>query len=160
MAVDRAQMKGYIAEIMKGEELEELSAKKVREQVEQKMGLEQGALKSEKATISAIIDEVLAENPKEESEAEASASEEEEEKKPAKGKKRPAEAGPDDPPKQPKSTCRTASGDEAPKNVKKMQESMKMTAAKFLRDGPTLKIDLCGNELQGPPRTFSSGNKG
>ena len=37
MAVDRAQMKGYIAEIMKGEELEELSAKKVREQVEQKM---------------------------------------------------------------------------------------------------------------------------
>ena len=37
---------------------------------------------------------------------------------------------------------------------------MKMTAAKFLRDGPTLKIDLCGNELQGPPRTFSSGNKG
>lgn len=161
MAVDRAQMKGYIAEIMKGEELEELSAKKVREQVEQKMGLEQGALKSEKTTISAIIDEVLAENPpKEESEAEASASEEEEEKKPAKGKKRPAESAPDDPPKQPKSTCRTASGDEAPKNVKKLQESMKMTAAKFLRDGPTLKIDLCGNELQGPPRTFSSGNKG
>ena len=118
------------------------------------------SLSGEKATISAIINEVLAENPKEESEAEASASEEEEEKKPAKGKKRPAEAAPDDPPKQPKSTCRTASGDEAPKNVKKMQESMKMTAAKFLRDGPTLKIDLCGNELQGPPRTFSSGNKG
>ena len=152
-------MKEHIAKIMEGEQLEELSAKKVREQLEQKLGLEQGALKSEKATISAIIDEVLAET-KDQSEAEASASEEEEEKKPAKGKKRPAEASPEDTGKQPKSTCRTKSGDEAPKNVKKIQESMKMTSAKFLRDGPTLKIDLCGNELEGLPRTFSSGNKG
>jgi hypothetical protein len=159
MAADRAQMKEHIAKIMEGEQLEELSAKKVREQLEQKLGLEQGALKSEKATISEIIDEVLAET-KDQSEAEASASEEEEEKKPAKGKKRPAEASPADTGKQPKSTCRTKSGDEAPKNVKKIQESMKMTSAKFLRDGPTLKIDLCGNELEGPPRTFSSGNKG
>ena len=159
MAADRATMKEHIAKIIEGvPNLEELSAKQVREQLEQKLGLEQGSLKSEKATISEIIDEVLAEKP--ESEAEASASEEEEEKKPAKGKKRPAEASPEDTGKQPKSTCRTKSGDEAPKNVKKIQESMKMTSAKFLRDGPTLKIDLCGNELEGPPRTFSSGNKG
>ena len=159
---ERDQMKLHIAEILKGAELEEFSAKKVREQVEQRMGLETGALKSEKATISALIDEVLQENPpKDESgaEEEDAEEEEEEEKKPAKGKKRPAAAAPEEG-KQPKSTCRTASGDEAPKNVKKLQESMKMTAAKFLRDGPTLKIDLCGNELQGPPRTFSSGNKG
>ena len=163
MSDDREQMKVHIAEILKGAELEECSAKKVREQVEQKMGLEVGALKSQKAVISAVIDEVLQENPpKDESGAEeaASASEEEEEKKPAKGKKRAAEAAPDDAPVNPKSTCKTKSGDEAPKNLKKIQESMKMTAAKFLRDGPTLKIDLCGNELQGPPRTFSSGNKG
>mmetsp|Transcript_8953 Transcript_8953/g.18066 ORF Transcript_8953/g.18066 Transcript_8953/m.18066 type:complete len:194 (-) Transcript_8953:211-792(-) len=155
-------MKAHIAEILKGAELEELSAKKVREEVEQRMGLEPGALKSQKATISALIDEVLNENPpKEESAAEEEEQEEEEEEdeKPAKGKKRTAEAAPEEG-KQPKSTCRTRSGGEAPKNVKKMQESMKMTSAKFLRDGPTLKIDLCGNELQGPPRTFSSGNKG
>jgi hypothetical protein len=56
MAVDRKQMKGYIAEIMEGVDLEELSAKKVREQLEQKMGLEQDALKSERATISAVIE--------------------------------------------------------------------------------------------------------
>ena len=158
MAADRATMKEHIAKIIEGvPNLEELSAKQVREQLEQKLGLEQGSLKSEKATISEIIDEVLDEQ-KPESEAEEE--EEEEEKKPAKGKKRPAEASPEDTGKQPKSTCRTKSGDEAPKNVKKIQESMKMTSAKFLRDGPTLKIDLCGNELEGPPRTFSSGNKG
>ena len=159
MAADRATMKEHIAKIIEGvPNLEELSAKQVREQLEQKLGLEQGSLKSEKATISEIIDEVLDEQ-KPESEAEEE-EEEEEEKKPAKGKKRPAEASPEDTGKQPKSTCRTKSGDEAPKNVKKIQESMKMTSAKFLRDGPTLKIDLCGNELEGPPRTFSSGNKG
>ena len=32
--------------------------------------------------------------------------------------------------------------------------------ARAARQGPTLEIDLCGNKLSGPPRTFSSGNKG
>ena len=64
MAADRATMKGHIAKIIEGvPNLEELSAKQVREQLEQKLGLEQGSLKSEKATISEIIDEVLDELP-------------------------------------------------------------------------------------------------
>ena len=64
-------MKEHIAKIIEGvPNLEELSAKQVREQLEQKLGLEQGSLKSEKATISEIIDEVLAEKPESEAEEE------------------------------------------------------------------------------------------
>ena len=61
MAIDRAQMKECIAKILEGFEYDgELTNRKVREKVEQKMGLERDALKSEEATIAAIIDEVLA----------------------------------------------------------------------------------------------------
>ena len=61
MAIDRAQMKECIAKILEGYQLDgEQANRKVREKVEQKMGLERDALKSEEATIAAIIDEVLA----------------------------------------------------------------------------------------------------
>ena len=61
MAIDRAQMKECIAKILEGYYLDgEQANRKVREKVEQKMGLERDALKSEEATIAAIIDEVLA----------------------------------------------------------------------------------------------------
>ena len=163
---DQAEMKNHIKGILgSGRMLEDLSAKKVREEVEKKMGMEPGDLKSEKATISALIDECLKEKEEEEDAAgggggdEEDEEEEEEEEKPKKGKKRAAEAEPEEG-KQPKSTCQTKSGAEAPKNLKKVQESMKMTTKKFLENGPTLEIDLEGNKLQGPPRTFSSGNKG
>ena len=159
-------MKKHIKDILdSGRELEDLSAKKVREEVEQRMGLEQGALKSEKAEISALIDECLKEKEEEENAAgggdedDDDDEEEEEEKKP-KGKKRKAADPEPAEGKQPKSTCVTRSGEECPKNIKKQQETMKMTAKKFLESGPTIKIDLEGNKLEGPPRTFSSGNKG
>ena len=61
MAIDRAQMKECISKILEGYQLDgEQANRKVREKVEQKMGLERDALKSEEATIAAIIDEVLA----------------------------------------------------------------------------------------------------
>ena len=61
MAIDRAQMKECIAKILEDfEYYGELTNRKVREKLEQKMGLERDALKSEEATIAAIIDEVLA----------------------------------------------------------------------------------------------------
>ena len=159
-----ASMKEHVQEIIKSVgSLDELSAKKVREELEKKMGLEPGELKSQKTEISKLIDEVLEEqedDKQDDTAADEEDEDEDEDEKPKKGKKRPAEAPPEDG-KQPKSTCTTRSGDEAPKNVKKMQESIKgMSTSKFLSQGPTLEIDLCGNTLRGPPRTFSSGNKG
>ena len=160
-----SSMKEHVQEIIKSVgSLDELSAKKVREELEKKMGLEPGELKSQKAEISKLIDEVLEEQEEDDKQDDAAADEEdeeeEEEEKPKKGKKRPAEAPPEDG-KQPKSTCITRSGEEAPKNVKKVQENIKgMSTSKFLSQGPTLEIDLCGNTLRGPPRTFSSNNKG
>ena len=54
MAIDRAQMKECIAKILEGfEYYGELTNRKVREKLEQKMGLERDALKSEEATIAA-----------------------------------------------------------------------------------------------------------
>ena len=161
-----SSMKEHVQEIIKkSKSLDELSAKNVREELEKKMGLEPGELKSQKKEISTLIDEVLEEQEQDEKQDDAAAAasdeeDEEEDEKPQKGKKRPAEAPPEDG-KQPKSTCTTRSGEEAPKNVKKMQESIKgMSNSKFLSQGPTLEIDLGGNTLRGPPRTFSSGNKG
>ena len=59
MAIDRAQMIEYITKIVEEGDLDKLSLREVRVMVEQKMGLERDALKSEQAMITAIIDEVL-----------------------------------------------------------------------------------------------------
>jgi len=53
--------------------------------------------------------------------------------------------------------CVTRSGEEAPKNIKKMQEAMKMSIKKFLESDKSLAIDVDGNKLTGQPRTFASG---
>ena len=59
---DQAEMKNHIKGILgSGRMLEDLSAKKVREEVERKMGMQPGHLKSAKPMISALIDECLAE---------------------------------------------------------------------------------------------------
>jgi len=159
--VSPAEMKGHITEILKGSELDNLSAKKVREEIEQRMSLEQGALKPEKDTISKLIDEVLSEQETKDEPEDEDDEEEEEEEKPKKGQKRKAADSEPEPGKQPKSTCVTRSGEEPPKKLKEEQAKMKgMSTSKFLSSGPTLEIDLCGNKLSGPPRTFSSGNKG
>jgi len=59
-----------------------------------------------------------------------------------------------------KATCITHSGAEAPKNVKKMQEAMKMTRRAFLQTASTLEVTIDGNTLRGQPRSFSSGAMG
>jgi hypothetical protein len=54
------RIKEHIAKIIHAEQdLGELTPRKVRRQLEQKMGLEQNTLESEKAAITAIIDELL-----------------------------------------------------------------------------------------------------
>ena len=57
----REELKVHITEILKGAELEEVNTKTVREQVEQRMGREQGALKSQRETILELINEVVEE---------------------------------------------------------------------------------------------------
>ena len=92
---------------------------------------------------------------------EASASEEEEEEAPKKKAKTEkggkAASSSNDNPNKGKMQCTTRSGEEAPKNVKKMQETMKMSVKKFLESDKSLEIDVDGNKLSGQARTFSSG---
>ena len=45
-------------------------------------------------------------------------------------------------------------------NIKKVQETMKMSIKKFLETASALEIDVEGNTLRGEPRTFSSGSVG
>jgi len=84
--------------------------------------------------------------------------EEEEEPQPKakKAKKGKAADEPEENPNKGKMTCTTRSGSEAPKNVKKIQEAMKMTAKKFLASGKAIELDVDGNTLRGEPRSFSS----
>ena len=70
-------------------------------------------------------------------------------------------ASSDENPNKGKSTCVVRGGEEAPKNLKAMQEKVKgMTESKFLSSGKALEIDVDGNILRGEPRSFSSGNLG
>ena len=55
-----------------------------------------------------------------------------------------------------KMSCKTRSGEEAPKKLKEIQAAMKMTAKKFLESGKAIEIDFEGNTLRGEPRSFSS----
>ena len=143
---------------MKG--LDNLSAKSVRISLEERLGLEEGALKPAKATISEMIDAVLNDMPQEDGDDEEE--EEEEEEKPAKkAKKETKAAASDDNPNKGKSTCTIRGGEEVPKNLKAMQEKVKgMSVSKFLDSGKALEIDVDGNILRGEPRSFSSGNLG
>ena len=133
--------------------MDNLSAKGVRIRLEEKFGLEPGALKAQKALISTMIDEVI----NEEGGGDDADEEEEEEAAPAAKKAKVAD---DANPNKGKASCTTRSGEEAPKNVKKMQETMKMTSKKFLDSKKSIEIDVDGNTLRGEPRSFSSGAMG
>ncbi len=145
--------KDDIRKLINEQGAENLSAKKVREMLEQAQGLDPGSLKPQKETIAALIDEVLKEQGGEE--------EEEEEEAPPK-KRSKAEASSSGGPEEKKAktfTCITRSGAETPKDIKKSQMSL-MSRAEFLKHGETIEIDICGNTLTGNPRTFSSDNCG
>lgn len=66
------------------------------------------------------------------------------------------EGGDESVPTKPKMTCETRSGAEAPKNLKVLQEDMKMTVKKFLSEAEPLCVEVCGNTLTGEPRSFAS----
>merc|ERR1719473_2258840 len=111
------------------------------------MGMEEGSLKSAKAQISEMIDAVLNEMPQPDGDDDEDEEEEEEEKPAKKAKKAPA-ASSDENPNKGKSTCVVRGGEEAPKNLKAMQEKVKgMTESKFLSSGKALEIDVDGNIL-------------
>ena len=112
-----------VAAIIKEEGIESLTAKTVRVKLEAKLGLEPGALKAQKDEISATIDAVLSEDNGDGDDAEEE--EEEEEEAPA-PKAKKAKTGKDDDapevnPNKGKMSCTTRSGEEAPKNIKKIQ---------------------------------------
>jgi len=149
--------KADVKRIIEEKGLDNLSAKSVRISLEEQHGMEEGALKSQKGEISAMIDAVLNEMPPANEDEEE---EEEEDEEPAKkkSKKEPKEA--EENPNKGKSTCQTKDGSECPKNIKKAQETMKLSAKKFLESGKVIEIDVDGNQLRGEPRSFSSGNMG
>jgi len=146
--------KDDIRKLINEQGAENLSAKKVREMLEQAQGLDPGSLKPQKETIAALIDEVLKEQGGDE--------EEEEEAPPPKKRSKSEAASSSDGPEEKKAktfTCITRSGGETPKDIKKSQMSL-MSRAEFLKHGETIEIDICGNTLTGNPRTFSSDNCG
>ena len=148
-----------ISAIIADEGLEQLTAKTVRVKLEAKLGLESGALKADKEEISNMIDECINEKEGGDDDQEEEEEEEEEEKPKAKKAKTTKEAASENPNKG-KMSCKTRSGEDAPKNVKKMQESMKMSAKKFLETATAVEFDVDGNTLRGEPRSFSSGAMG
>jgi len=152
-----------VAEIIDEEGADNLTAKTVRQKLETKLGLESGALKNKKEDIAKMIDDVLNERDDNNEEEEEEEEEETEEppKKKAKGKgKEPAAKGENPNPNKGKMSCDTRSGEEAPKNVKKIQETMKMSKQKFEKSAKALVVDVDGNTLRGEPRSFSSGAMG
>ena len=151
--------KADVAAIMSKHAVEDLSAKIVRVKLEEQLGLEPGSLKSEKARISDLIDEVLNEDSKaaDADEAEDDDDEEEEEEKPKSKKAKTSKAANDANENKGKAKCETRTGAEAPKNIKKMQETMKMTAKKFMDNAKAVEFGVHGNTLRGEPRSFSSG---
>eukprot|EP00325_Prymnesiales_sp_UTEX-LB-985_P033238 CAMPEP_0174714670 /NCGR_PEP_ID=MMETSP1094-20130205/18654_1 /TAXON_ID=156173 /ORGANISM="Chrysochromulina brevifilum, Strain UTEX LB 985" /LENGTH=187 /DNA_ID=CAMNT_0015914071 /DNA_START=82 /DNA_END=642 /DNA_ORIENTATION=+ len=148
-----------VAEIIDEEGADNLTAKTVRQKLEAKLGLESGALKSKKDDIAKMIDDVL--NARDDNEEDEEEEEEEEEAPPAKKAKKGKEpAAKEENPNKGKMTCTTRSGEEAPKNIKKVQETMKMSKSKFLNNASALEVDVDGNTLRGEPRSFSSGAMG
>jgi len=147
--------KDQVAEIIASVGADNLTAKKVRELLEQKLDMDSGELKQYKSEISEMIDTVMKESG-DGDEDEDEEEEEEEEQPKKKAKKEPTA----DNPNKGKMSCATKSGDECPKNIKKEQEKMKMSIKKFLESAKALEIDVDGNTLRGEPRTFSSGAAG
>jgi hypothetical protein len=111
--------KADIAAIIKEQGVDNLTAKTVRVKLEAKLGMEAGALKAQKDAISTMIDEVLEEE--EEADEGEGDEEEEEEPQPKAKKAKKEEKAADENPNKGKMTCTTRSGNEAPKNVKKVQ---------------------------------------
>jgi len=146
--------------IIKEHGVDQLSAKTVRVRLEEKLGLEPGSLKPQKEDIAQNIDKVLEEMQEENGDDDAEEEEEEVEEPTAKKAKKSA-AKDDGNPNKGKMQCFTKSGEECPKNIKKMQETLKgLSTKKFLASGKTLEIDVDGNTLKGEPRSFSSGALG
>lgn len=122
---------------MKDKLLDDLTPKLVRRAVETSLGLPKGGLDDKKDEIKGYIDEFMSEDEVEDED--------------------PDDQLNDEPPaKKPKAT--TSAG-AAPKNVKKIQASA-MSGKQFETKAETLNVDVFGNNISGPPRTFTSGNRG
>lgn len=110
--------------IIDAEGVESLTAKTVRVKLEERLGLESGALKAQKNEISDLIDAILNEGDDNDDAQDDQEEEEEEAPKAKKAKTASKAAKADDGAEHSnkgKMTCTTRSGNDAPKNIKKMQ---------------------------------------
>jgi len=174
------QLKEAVFAVIEEHGLENLTQKQVQRYAEEKLGLEEKALKSSKSDVSQLIDDYIEANPPQDEEPEEEEpaakpakrkaakkeevsdvdddEEEEEEAPKKKTKKAKEEAEPVE--KAAKSfKVETASGEECPKKIKDLQCKM-MKRGKFLNEAPDMEIDLWGNKLIGHPREFTSDNMG
>jgi hypothetical protein len=134
------KLRDEIFAVMRETPLESLTAKKVRRAVEVVLKADKGALDEKKDLVTKYIDEFI----KMKNEvAEDEQEEEEEEEKPAAKK---AKTG-------------AASAQQGPKGIKVKQAKI-MSGTEFTRTADPLKAVVFDEVLEGPPRTFSSGNRG
>lgn len=180
--VDAAKLKEAVFAVIDEHGLDNLTQKKVQRHAEEKLGLEEKELKGHKEEVNKLIDEYIEAHPQGEDDAEEEPPKAKEApKRKAAAKKEPVEEDEDDdfddeeeeeapkakkpkkeaPAEKAEKTFRveTASGDECPKKIKDLQKKI-ISRSDFVKSAPAMNIELWGNNLEGKPREFSSGNMG
>jgi len=181
--IDLDKVKATVETIISTAVLEDLTKKKLRRQVEEKMNLDHKSLDVHKkvmedwteAALAVMAEKNTADNSDdnddddaddaEYSDVEDSAPAPKKRKATAKApaaKKAKVEAEKSEPVEakdKPKFTCTTISGAEAPKQLAKAQASAMKRAAFFKKAGDA-NVDVMGNKLWAEPREFTSGNLG
>eukprot|EP00457_Paulinella_chromatophora_P009300 gb/GEZN01009362.1/.p1 GENE.gb/GEZN01009362.1/~~gb/GEZN01009362.1/.p1 ORF type:complete len:221 (-),score=78.00 gb/GEZN01009362.1/:560-1222(-) len=179
--------KKEVFEVLKEQDLSTMTKKKVRAILAEKLGEE--LVKNNKEKIKEYTTEFVESQQREDESkesdggaaAEGGEEEEDDEEVPkkrkapgSKGKSKPAskkakkdedededeeEEEKEVDPRMAKARVDTANGKQPPKNLKKAQEGM-MNKSQFMKNAERLELSVWGNKLSGPPRDFSSGNKG
>ncbi|CDI76699.1 hypothetical protein, conserved [Eimeria acervulina] len=141
-SLDAVKAEEHLRELITAETWKEMSRKTAREKLEEKMGLKAESLKEHKKEINEIIDKIVEElndnEDEDDSEGDGGDSEEEEAEQPSKKQK---------------------TGNEPPKNLKKLQSSL-MSRSAFLEKAPVMASKIGDMTFDMKPRTFSSGSCG
>lgn len=148
-------LKEEVFALLKEVGLDDMTQKKVRRALEKRMGLEEEAMDDKKTQIKNLVKEYV-KNHHEESEEEE---EEEKEDKSASKKRKRADDDAEVPEKPKQPPVKTKSGKLPPKGVKANQAGA-MTGAHFEKKAEDLTVNVFGNMVTGPPRSFTSGNRG
>mmetsp|Transcript_15821 Transcript_15821/g.30958 ORF Transcript_15821/g.30958 Transcript_15821/m.30958 type:complete len:189 (-) Transcript_15821:134-700(-) len=151
-------LKEQVFDLLKDKDLETMTQKMVRRDLEKQQGLEEGALEDKRKEIKALVQEYVETHGPSGSESES------EEEQPKKTNKKRKTAGDDaGEPTEKKSKMvpvKTKSGKPAPtKGLKQAQQSA-MTGKKFEKEASELVVDVFGNTITALPRTFTSNNRG